>query len=783
VRRDVTAGRGRSALVVLSIAVGVCCVGMVLGARSTIVTAMNQQFRVANPANATLITDSFGGFELRSVRHVPGVTDAEARYAVDTRIETGSGTWKDLLLFGIPDFNHMRISRVLRQQGAWPPPPGTMLLERTSFSLLGERVGSRVTLETPSGLRRDVTISGTGHDLNQPASTVSGLNYGYATFATLASLGQGRAFNQLYIRVSGDQLDTAHIWSIAEAVRTVLERGGRRVQIVVPEPGRLWVYDAVESMLLLMTIPGVAALAMSGFLMVNIVTAQIAVQTRQIGIMKAIGARPRQIGALYMANVGVLALLALCVGVPLGIVGAIALVGYATGLLDFDAAGMGLSPGTLGLEVLAGIGIPLLAALVPVLRASRITVREAITSYGMNSAGGTWVGRSLARIRRLPGAVVLGLGNTFRRKGRLAMTLIAMIVGGAVFISVLSVRASLLRTLDEVFGYRNYDVQVSFNHAYPSGRVARVAGRVPGVVRVEGWGAAAGERSGVSGLAAETISIVAPPAGSGLIKPVILHGRWLRTGDGRALAINSDLLADEPDLRVGAHVRYRVDGHPSTWTIVGIVRGVQEGPIAYVTYPALAAVTGQHATVNRLVAVTARHDATSASATLRALETHLERAGFAVEGADTTQDQRANLGANFAILVGFLLIMSILLAVVAGLGLMGTMVLNVLDRSREIGIMRAVGASNRDLVQVVVAEGFVIAVISWVVAIALALLLAPALTAAVGALFIRAPLAYTFSAGGTLIWLAGALLIAVLASLTPAWHACRLSVRDVLAYE
>jgi putative ABC transport system permease protein len=111
------------------------------------------------------------------------------------------------------------------------------------------------------------------------------------------------------------------------------------------------------------------------------------------------------------------------------------------------------------------------------------------------------------------------------------------------------------------------------------------------------------------------------------------------------------------------------------------------------------------------------------------------------------------------------------------------MAINVLERTREIGIMRAIGASNRDLFQVVIVEALVIAALSWVLGALAALPLAPSLSAAVGTQFIHAPLAYTFSGSGALIWLGGILVLASLASLLPAWNASRLTVRDVLAYE
>ncbi len=127
--------------------------------------------------------------------------------------------------------------------------------------------------------------------------------------------------------------------------------------------------------------------------------------------------------------------------------------------------------------------------------------------------------------------------------------------------------------------------------------------------------------------------------------------------------------------------------------------------------------------------------------------------------------------------------MAILIAVVGGLGLMGTMSINVIERTREIGVMRAVGASDGSVLKVFIVEGVFIGVLSWLVGAIVALPVGKLLSDAVGAAFLEAPLNYTFSTKGTLLWLAIVVILAVLASILPAWNASRLSVREVLAYE
>jgi putative ABC transport system permease protein len=124
-----------------------------------------------------------------------------------------------------------------------------------------------------------------------------------------------------------------------------------------------------------------------------------------------------------------------------------------------------------------------------------------------------------------------------------------------------------------------------------------------------------------------------------------------------------------------------------------------------------------------------------------------------------------------------------LLAVIGGLGLMGTMSINVLERTREIGVMRAIGASNRSVRRIFVVEGIIIGVISWLVGAILALPLSQLLGNLVGGLFLNAPLDHNFSINGVVIWLVVVVILSAVASFLPAWNASRLTVQEVLAYE
>ena len=135
------------------------------------------------------------------------------------------------------------------------------------------------------------------------------------------------------------------------------------------------------------------------------------------------------------------------------------------------------------------------------------------------------------------------------------------------------------------------------------------------------------------------------------------------------------------------------------------------------------------------------------------------------------------------VLVYFMMVMAILIAAVGGLGLMGMMSINVMERTREIGVMRAIGAADLDIQFIVIVEGLVVGLVSWLIAIGLSVPITYLLNYGVGTAIFQAPLTPLFNWTGSWVWLAGILVISTLASIIPAWRASRLTVRDTLVYE
>jgi putative ABC transport system permease protein len=779
---DVFANKTRTALVVLSIAVGVFAIGMIGGARVILLRDLAGTWESVHPASATLFTETFNDDLVQVVRRMPGVGDAEARRAVDVRVKVGPEEWKDLTLFAIPDFKDMRIYQVRRLSGAWPPKAHEVLLERAAPSFLGI-AGESLLIETHDGTQHTLHVSGLVHDPGQPPALFANHGYGYISLDTVEWLGESREFNQLNIVVADQALDKEHIKAVSSQVQAKIEKSGRKVfGTDIPEPGKHPVDQPIQALIMLLGVIGFFALLLSGFLVVNTIGALLQQQTRQIGVMKSIGARTADITAMYLVTVLIFGLLSLVVAVPLGVLGAWGLASYFAGLFNFDITSITTPPIVLALQVAAGVIVPLLAALVPVFSGTRITVLEAISGYGLGKGrfGRSRIDRLLERVRFLSRPMLLSLRNTFRRKGRLALTLITLTLAGAVFMAVLSVRESFNLTLKDIFAYYNADITVS-TRPYRI-EALNEALRVPGVVGVESWSSYSARRLRADDSEGNNINVTSLPAKTLAFNPVVIVGRWLLPEDENAVVINTELLKKEPDIKVGDDIVLKVEGRKPTLRVVGIADILLDQPTVYVNQRSFGRVVGEVDKASQMQLVTERHDGAFQAQVAKLVEAQFKRQGLERPTILTATDRNARSGMGLNIVVVFLLFMAALLAVVGGLGLMGTMSINVIERTREIGVMRAIGASDGTVLRIVIVEGVLVGVLSWLIGALIAFPVSKLLNDGVGLIF-QVTFSFTFSAIGVLLWLGIVVAVAALASFLPAWSASRLTVRDVLAYE
>ena len=778
VRADLLSNRLRSGLAVVSLAVGTTAVGAMFLAATTVDASFATSFAAANPPSAMLITEPFGPELVDAVAAHPAVGQAEARRLSQLQISGPVGAPVTVELVAMPDFDDNRVGRIDPKTGTWPPAPGAIVLERASVAELGADVGDAVTVHSPGQAPRELVVRGTALDAYEVAPMLGGLSRGYVAMDTMTELTGTDVLNAVYLR-SADQPDSrTQALAMTASVRDeVLDPAGIAVEAsAVDDPGVHRADDALSFLTLAMQLLSLLALVIAVTLVVNTVVAVLSQQRTQIGVMKAVGATTRQLTAQYLAYVALLSAAAVVVSVPTSLLLGQLVAGFVAGLANIDLAPIGVPVAALLLQIAVATVLPVAAVVFAVRRATRTTVRDAITDPGLT-------GSTRAPRVRLPVSrpTMLAFRNAVRDRTRLALTVLTVALCGAVLVGVVSTSGGLSDLSDQVAGYSDYDVEVSLTEPTPLPRADEVLRRDPAVASVEGWMRSQGLRTRPDGSDSDAIDLTGVPPGSRAIAPTLLDGRWFNRDDDHAIVINTHLADAEPDLQVGDQMTLEIQGHRQQWHIVGISTTTLVGPVAYTRADDLAQVTGQPGTSN-LLAVQLPDTADPADSAER-LGLLARDAGLPVAQVQTNGEIREATDGLFDIATALLFLVGAVLAVVAVLGVAGTMTMGVVEQTREIGVLRTLGATTWAVRRHLLLQGLAIASTGAVLGAVLSVPVYLLLGTAIQTTLISADFPTSFSWAGVGIWTAIALAIGALGTTQPARTASHLTIRDTLAYE
>ncbi len=786
---DLWGSKTRTALVILSIVVGVFAISMMVTAGVILPRELKRSFTAIYPSNVILNTEPVNPAVLAAVRALPEVKHLEGRTSLPTRVQVGAGERRNLTLFAAADYQAIQIDRLTPVQGAWPPQPDEIVIERASLAYLNTHIGELIQLETPTGQPQALRVVGLVHDVYQLAPEFEGGAIGYIAPETLAGLGGVTDVNELHITVSGDTTDARHVQQQVNRIRDALEQQGARVLyalLVVGDQHPL--QTMVQGAVVVLGLLAVLSLLLSGLLIVNTMSALLTQQMRQIGILKALGGQRAQVMGLYARLVLIFGGVAWLIALPLGWLGGQAFAGFLAALLNFDIQNTAPPLEALFISLAVSLLLPLLAAAYPIDKGTRLTVREALHDYGIqDAASNNALERTFTAITWPPGIWRLARRNAFRRPQRLALTLLTLVAASAIALAVLNVRAALFKTLDQTKDFLTDDVSVTFSTAYPVADIRQTVAPLPNVARVECWSVLSGRHILPAGETGSDVTLWAPPAETTMLNPTFLAGRWLTATDTNAIVVNTYWWRDNPQLKVGDEVKIVLKGQMTVWQIVGIIAGVPNNmvptPYAYVSHEHLSAQIDEVGLAHRVQVTLHQSDAAAQAAMADALEAALKGAGFRIDAIVEAVTMDAAFTSGYSVVISLFLVMAAVLAVVGALGLMGTMSLSVLERTREIGILYAVGATQGTVRTLILAEGVFLGILSWLGGLGLALPLSLALSHVVGRIFTGVALAFTFSIPSAGMWLGVVVGISAGASFLPAWRAGRMVVREMLSYE
>lgn len=794
--RDLQATRGRMVMVVITIAISIFGVGAMLSSYTILMREVGRNYLGTNPASAYLELDRVDDSVVEAVRHQPGIADAEATSWVLARVEAKPGEWRPFLLFVIKDFNDLRINKFAPEAGAWPPPAQTILLERDALKYINGNIGDVIHVQNSNGQEQEILISGSTHDPGLAPAWQGETAYGYITPETLAWLGEDDTLHILKVIVKDqEQGGTVIEATVGNLVDWLKGRGYTVGEIRIPPLGEHPHQSQMNTVLLTLMTFNLMTLILSAILTATIINGMVAQQIRQIGIMKAIGARSAQITGLYLVLITLLGMVSVAIGLPFGALAGRGFAGTIAENMNLTLYSESIPMWVYIVQVLMGTLVPLLVAWGPIQRTTRITVRETLNDYGTTreSFGSRGLDGWLGKIRGIDNTLILALRNTFRRRGRLVLTLGLLAAAGGMFMTGININAAWKQLIANAAEIRNYDLEILLNSPENAEKVLASISSVPGVQKVEPWNVmpvAVGRPDGLEIVRTYpdgghgNLALRSAPLESNFLESTLLSGRQLEADDKDAVVLNH-MAAGKffPNVKVGDSINLTINGRTAAFRVVGIVRQNMIDPTVYMTPAEFAASTGlPMQSINDVRVSLKEHDVDTVNSLAEEIEHVLEVGDINLKAVlSETMLGNATIG-HIYIFIYALLSISVVMGAVGALGMMSNMGISVIERTREFGVMRVIGAKSRIVYRNIISEGVFIGLMSWVIAIALSLPLSLGIGYMIGNLSFMVPLSLIVSPGALVIWLIVIVFGSIAASAYPAWQASRLTIRETLSY-
>jgi putative ABC transport system permease protein len=804
--RDLAERKGRTLLTVLGLVVGLWGVGSVSVAWWVLGTDMSANFLSTNPPAITMTVAGETAVDVAAIGKLDGIRQIENRPQINGRIEITPNSWRPLLLWVVDDFNAMTVAKAFPESGVLPPPTGSFVMERDGL-LLGNFLRARaqsgtsghgaqsaqpsapltgledspIAITLAGGKAITAQLSGTVFDPAQAPSRMEQVYYGYISLDT-ALLWTDGVFDQRLLVTTDATHQQATIVASADRLTARLQQLGYQVLDTRYPSATEHVHQfQMNSILFLLSGLGVLSLLMSVVLVLNLVNGILTSQVRQIGIIKAIGGSASQVALIYLGAMLLLGLMASLVALPLALKTGYWIAGGLSAFLNFEVLTTSL-PMVFGLTFfILGSLFPVLAALYPVRRWSRLPVSDALQHCGASLPE---EGRSRLNTIKLPLPINIrmGLRNAFRKPGRTLLTATTLALGVVIFMAAMNMRSSLLYTADTEESLKGFDVIVAFEEPIHPESVAFM-GMFDLVERAETWRVQSAMVIDEEHLQTNPLPLYLVPPDSQVLRPAILEGQWLNAGRSEGVVINQRLQNDHPQLGVGSTLPVQVGEEQLRLPVIGIMKEFG-GPAIYMAeaaYRTLLPATDQLITTG-FVALKEPNEQNLAEL-IRTLESHFKIAGVNVRAIRSAKVASRVIRGHLDVIVATLLVVAVFMLLVSSLGMASAISTNIVERTRELGILRAIGGKPGAIRSILCSESLVIALLGWLTALLLAQPVSRFLSDYFGTALVEYPFDYKGSIEGALLSLVLIVVLAGLATLAPARLAARQSVKEAIAYE
>ena len=719
--------------------------------------------------------------QLASLAALPNVEAVEARSRVQTRVYVGERR-APAVLIGVRDFAHQAVDVVRVTSGA-APARGEVLVDvqDANQGMYPGRTGDVARVVGPSGAEGKLRISGEALNLGGGRQVADDdVVVLYATAETVAALSGEPGYDELAFRLR--DTSAASVARTIETVRASLApmpgfagfSGLPEVRAPRDWPGK----EDSDVFVDFFGVITLLALLSALVLISNTMTTLVSEQTGEIGIMRAVGARRRQVALVYVRTALLLGAVGTLVGIALGILLSNLLASFFGSTFFAIDVGFGVDLTVVVAAALIGVLGPALAALPAIRRGTRVDLRVALESTG-SAVGSQDAGdRLLRRVRFLPRTMQIGLRGIGRRKRRTLATALVVALAVGNLLAIMGLAAAATKATRAAWGEHIEEIRIWTGGGRPfDERAAQAIRSTPGVAKAQ---PALVNDVELSGEDAFVWGVPREP----LIRLDVTGGRWFTAAEERAhhrVAVIERNLAVRTGTEVGNRVTLATAGGAARFRIVGIADNRQEdGTVLFVPLTTLRSVLHEPTGVSTYWIKTTSPEHAAVDRTFTRLEDRLNALGYQMGGEITYVEERNEVAANRTITTT-IAVFGLLIVAISMVALANAITMSIIERTREIGVLRCIGARARDVRRIFATEGVVLALAGWLLGIPLGYALDRFLVWLVWEV-VDVRIDFVFPPWNVVLALVGTVALALLIMLLPIRRAVRFRPGDALRY-
>ncbi|MBI5032329.1 MAG: FtsX-like permease family protein [Chloroflexi bacterium] len=775
--RDLTQRRVRSLLTLGAIAIGVAGIVAIVSTAQNLTRAQAAAYQNTSQADITFWVWNAPPKTERALLDISNVAAAELRNNYFTKCKW-NGEYRDVYVWGIQDFSDQQINQIRLLDNL--PKPGEFVAETSVRELFPVRVGDTISCRARDGSSQTLTLAGFATSPNYPSATILNWATVYANASDVQKLLGISGANQALLKVQ----DLAKLNDTArEAARLFNRRSVEHAAPTLRDPNNYLGKRELDALFLLLTVFSIVGLVTSGFLVANTLAAMTTEQIGEIGVVKAIGGTRWQVLTIYIIAAILYGIIGTLIGIAFGALASWRLLLYIGSLLNLDVA-FSISSEGVALGAGVGIGVTIIGGLIPSLAGTGIRVKDALEAYGITSTYGQGrVDRLMQRWVALPPLAAMSLRNLARRKTRSLITTLVIAVAVAASLAAQSTSTSVDAAIDGLFQTYRADAWASFDQWVGTNFAGNLRA-ADGVQAVEVWSIGdAWVSDPIPHIAPVRARLWGVPATTTMYIPQLVEGRWYRADETDGVVISTDL-QQELKLRAGDFINVEIGKAQRNFKIVGVVidnsifLGSTVAGKVFVPEDLVEKMQQREGWATFFAFSFDAHDPASVEKRLGEMQAKFRQYQM---GTDSAYREVAGAKEQSRILSLALYAMSLIIGAIGALGVLNTLTLNVLERRREIGVLRSIGAANENLVQVFLTEGLALGLGGWVIGILIGYPMGQLLINLMQSILFH--INYIFSAQMILASLLFALVLSIAASLIPALGAARLRVSQVLRYE